>query len=130
MRVIISVLGLSLAVAAVWPIGTAYAQIAPPAYPLPAYPLIDHEAAIAQAEQRMARDRAIALENEWRARASDAQTAAALERLRRQSAPVILPQPLPTESLSAPEAEAFPIIPAERLAASRKRVLEITGGRR
>ena len=125
MRVIISVLGLSLAAAAAWRIGTAYAQIAPPTYPL-----IDHEAAIAQAEQRMARDRAIALENEWRARASEMQTAAALERLRRQSAPVILPQPLPTESLSAPEAEAFPIIPAERLAASRKRVLEITGGRR
>ncbi len=127
MRAIFSVLGLmsGLATAALWPSGTASAQIAQPAYPL-----IDHEAAIAQAEQRMARDRAIALENEWRARASEMQTAAALERLRRQSAPVILPQPLPTESRGAPEAEGFPIIPAERLAASRERVLEITGGRR
>jgi len=127
MRAIFSVLGLmsGLATAALWPSGTASAQIAPPAYPL-----IDHEAAIAEAEQRMARDRAVALENEWRARASDAQTAAALERLRRQSAPVFLPEPLPRESRNGPEAEAFPMIPPERLAASRERVLGVTGGRR
>lgn len=97
------------------------------------YPELSHQQGVLEAEQRQARDRMIALENDVNARAAQAQGERAIGQVREQAAPVWVPRIIPQD----PDAEtdptptlgpySFPKIPSEWLARSNARVLAITG---